>query len=203
MLLYSCNAGAPGSPGPPGFPGQPGATGQPGQPGKPGASGCCCKDAIKYALSIINPIYTEISVHYFNQTVTGTIKDYAANVGKDFFIIDGKKNGGGEQDKFNFTISACSAQYFEFDADVDALPAINVIPTPDCCCNKDLAADITARAIGPDAGKKLDVYTTDNNNDPVTIDSGFTISNGVIFGRIGQKRFVAVPLCSVFAYRFK
>lgn len=184
-----------GPPGPPGLPGQN------GQNGKDGASGCCCKDAVKYALEKIYALNRVIEVHYFNQTITGTVQDYALNAGKDFFVIDGKKNPN-QPSQFIYTVSACNVQYFEYTG--TELPTINpIVDTPDCCCNSDLAAKLKSDVAGIGAGKDIEIMTADNNAAAISLDSGFVISNGVIFGKGNGNKVRAVMLCSVFAYSFK
>lgn len=103
---------------------------------------------------------------------------------------------------FIYTVSACNVQYFEYTG--TELPTIDpIIDTPDCCCNKDLASKLKADVAGVGSGKSIEIMTADNNAAAISLDSGFIISNGVIFGKSNGNKIRAVLLCAVFAYSFK
>jgi hypothetical protein len=160
----------------------------------PSSGDCCCKDAVKYALTKIQAMLnvTKVAVNHFNQFATGGQVD--GFVGNDVVSIGG------------VYVSLCNIIYINFELTKDAdLSSMDCNTTTTCCCNKDMESALRT-LIGPSATfpiRKFDLSfkIIGNSNDYFHTQNIYGICNGILWIQFqGQRNdFGAIPLCSIFS----
>lgn len=174
----------------PGPKGDPGPQGVPGPPGPSGSSGCCCKDAIKYALNIIKN--QDISLVSFNTTKTGIIKNYSdENIVE---IQSGKKSSN---------VSLCNIVFITFDHKPTSVGTCQSI---ECCCNSDLEKklkDILGTNPQYPVDINLSIDVVDNTNKSFSTEKVLGVCNGILWVKfkntVEKQNYGAIPLCSIFS----
>jgi len=152
---------------------------------------CCCKDAVRDALSKIQLMPTNtVTVYDFNQSVTGN--EVGEFIGNSNDVV----NIGGEY------ISLCNIIYIDFKLDGDAEPPSVDCTTPGCCCNVDMETALQQLIGTPPNNNQLEILTVRNDNKYFRSDKIYGICNGVLW--IHEQNgnvFQAIPLCSIFSAR--